>query len=164
MHLEGAHVEGPNLALRAAGLGAIAGLRSMAAPAALSRAAAAGRIGGLSDTPFAVLGSSKVSTLLTFFEAGELIGDKLPMTPSRTSAPPLLGRAASGAVAGAALFVSSERRAATGGVLGAASAVAAAYVGERLRTRIGQLTGVQDPAVALIEDAIVLLGTNRLLR
>jgi len=157
-------VNDSNLALRAAGLGAIAGLRTMAAPAALSRAAVHGRIGSLRDTPFAVLGSSKVSTLLTLFEVGELIGDKLSITPSRTSPPPLLGRAASGAVAGAALFVSSGRRAAAGGVLGAASAVVAAYAGERLRSQTGERLGVPDPIVALLEDGIVLFGTSRLLR
>jgi uncharacterized membrane protein len=136
----------------------------MAAPAALSRAAAEGRLDGLGATPFAVLGSSKVSVLLTLFEVGELIGDKLPMTPSRTSPPPLLGRAASGAFVGAALFASEGRRAATGGALGAVAAVASAYAGERLRARIGQATGAPDPAVALLEDAVVLLGSHRLLR
>ena len=153
-----------NLALKAAGLGAIAGLRSMAAPAALSRAAAAGRIGSLRDTPFAALGSSKVSMLLTLFEVGELIGDKLPVTPSRTSPQPLLARAATGALAGSALFVSADRRAATGGVLGAASALVGAYAGEQLRAQIGQLTGIPDPVVALLEDAVALFGTQRLLR
>jgi uncharacterized membrane protein len=157
-------VNDSNLALRAAGLGAIAGLRSMAAPAALSRAAAAGRIGSLRDTRFAVLGSSKVSALLTLFEVGELVGDKLPMTPSRTSPPPLLGRAASGAIAGAALFVSGDRRAATGGILGAASAVAAAYAGERLRALASEKAGLPDPVAALAEDTAVLACSRRLLR
>lgn len=153
-----------NLAWRAAGLGAVAGLRSMAAPAALSRAAADGRTGSLRDTPFAVLGSSKVSRLLTLFEVGELIVDKLPVTPSRTSAPPLLGRAASGAFVGAALFASGGRRFATGGTLGASAAVAAAFAGERLRALGAQRLGGSDLALALAEDAIVLLGTHRLLR
>jgi uncharacterized membrane protein len=154
----------PEGATRALGLGAVAGFRSMAAPAALSRAAANGRLDGLGATPFAVLGSSRVSRLLTLFEFGELIVDKLPIAPSRTSPPPLLGRAASGAFAGAALFASEGRRAATGGALGAVAAVASAYAGERLRVRIGQLTGAPDPAVALLEDAVVLFGTYRLLR
>jgi uncharacterized membrane protein len=160
----GTNVSSPNLALRVAGLGAIAGLRSMAAPAAVSRAAHRGDLDGLQDTPLALLASSRTSKLLTVFEAGELIGDKLPMTPSRTSPPPLLGRAASGALVGAALFVSGGRRAVAGGVLGAASAVAGAYASERLRARLGQLTGVPDPAVALLEDAVVFLGARRLLR
>jgi uncharacterized membrane protein len=157
-------VKDSNLALRAAGLGAIAGLRSMAAPAALSRAAAAGRGGGLRDTPFAVLGSSKVSALLTLFEVGELIGDKLPMTPSRTSLPPLLGRAASGAVVGGALFTSERHRTVPGAAFGAAAAVAAAYAGERLRALASEKTGLPDPVVALAEDTVVLVGARRLLR
>ena len=153
-----------NLALRAAGLGAIAGLRSMAAPAALSRAAAAGRVGGLRDTPFAVLCSSKVSALLTVFEVGELVGDKLPVTPSRTSLPPLLGRAASGAVVGGALFTSERHRTVPGAAFGAAAAVAAAYAGERLRALASEKTGLPDPVVALAEDTVVLVGAWRLLR
>jgi uncharacterized membrane protein len=151
-------------AARALGMGAIAGLRSMAAPAALSRAARRGEVDGLQDTPFALLGSSRASKLLTLFEVGELIGDKLPMTPSRTSPPPLIGRAASGALVGAALFASEGRRAAVGGALGAVAAVVSAYAGERLRAQIGQRTGVPDPVVALLGDAVVLLGTPRLMR
>jgi uncharacterized membrane protein len=136
----------------------------MAAPAAVSRAAAAGRVGGLCDTPFAVLGSSKVSALLTLFEVGELIGDKLPMTPSRTSLPPLLGRAASGAVVGGALFTSEKHRTVPGAAFGAAAAVAAAYAGERLRALASEKTGLPDPVVALAEDTVVLVGAWRLLR
>jgi uncharacterized membrane protein len=154
----------PEGAARALGLGAVAGLRSMAAPAALSRAAAGGRLDGLGATRFALLGSSWASKLLTLFEVGELIGDKLPMTPSRTSPPPLLGRATSGALVGAALFASEGRQAATGGALGAVAAVVSAYAGEQLRARIGQLTGAPDPVVALLEDAVVLVSSYRLLR
>ena len=151
-------------ATRVLGMGAIAGLRSMAAPAALSRATRRGAVDGLQHTPFALLGSSRASKLLTLFEVGELIADKLPMTPSRTSPPPLIARATSGAIVGAALFASEGRRAAAGGALGAVAAVASAYAGESLRARIGQRTGVPDPAVALLGDEVVLLGTSRLLR
>jgi uncharacterized membrane protein len=154
----------PEGAARALGMGAVAGLRSMAAPAALSRAARRGDVNGLQDTPLALLGSSKVSKLLTLFEAGELMGDKLPTTQSRTLPSPLIGRAFSGAVVGAALFVSEGRRAAAGGAFGAAGAVAGAYAGERLRARLGQLTGAPDPVVALFEDAVAVFGAHRLLR
>jgi uncharacterized membrane protein len=147
-----------SVAARALGLGAITGLRSTAGPAALSRAVVQGEVDGLRDTPLALLGSSRVSRLLTVFEIGELVGDKLPVTPSRTSPPPLIGRAVSGALVGAALFLSEGRRAATGGVLGAASAVAGAYAGERLRVQLGQRSGLPDPVVALLEDGIALLG------
>jgi uncharacterized membrane protein len=145
-------------------MGAIAGLRSMASPAVLSRAISDGRIEGLEGTPFAALGSPGVSTILRMFEIGELIVDKLPATPSRTSPPPLLGRMVSGALVGAALFVSEDRRAAAGGALGAAAALTGAYAGERLRSQAVEKLGVPDPIVALLEDGLVLLTGSRLLR
>jgi uncharacterized membrane protein len=92
-----------------------------------------------------------------------MIVDKLPVAPSRTSPPPLLGRAAIGAFVGAALFVSGGRRALTGGVLGAVSALAGAYAGENLRLLGVERLGIPDPVVALLEDVVVLFGTARLL-
>jgi uncharacterized membrane protein len=158
-------VDDSNLVWRALGLGAIAGVRSMAAPAALSKAVERGDVGGLEQTPFAALGSPGVSRALRLFEIGEMFADKLPaLVPSRTSPLPLLGRAASGAFVGSALFVSGGRRAVTGGVLGSASALAGAYVGERLRLRIVETFGIPDPAVALLEDGVVLFGAARMLR
>ena len=118
----------------------------MAAPAALSRAVERGDVGGLEDTPFAALGSPGVSTVLRLFEIGEMFVDKLPVAPSRTSPPPLLGRAA------------------VGGALGAVSALMGAYVGERLRLLGAERLGIPDPIVALLEDGVVLFGAARLLR
>jgi uncharacterized membrane protein len=154
----------PDAVTRVLGLGAIAGFRSMAAPATLSRAVSDGRIEGLDDTPFAILGSPGVSTVLRMMEIGEFIVDKLPVTPSRTSPPLLLGRAASGGLVGAALFASENRRSLVGGALGAAAALAAAYAGERLRLRAAEKLGVPHPVVALLEDGLVVLAGSRLLR
>ncbi len=149
---------------KALGLGGIAGLRSMAAPAILSRSLAQGRLGGLEDTPFAALGSPGVSTALQALAVAEMIADKTPFIPSRTALPILLGRAASGALVGAALFASGGRRTMTGGVLGGVSAVAAAYATERLRLQIAESLGIPDFVVAFSEDALVLFGGARLLR
>jgi uncharacterized membrane protein len=158
-------MDGSYLVWRTLGLGAIAGMRSMAAPAALSRAVERGDVDGLENTPFAALGSPGVSTVLRMFEIGEMFVDKLPVVvPSRTAPPPLLGRAASGAIAGAALFSSGGRRMATGGVLGAVSALASAYAMEHLRLQMVERLGIPDLVAALSEDAIVLFGGARLLR
>ncbi len=154
----------PDTVIRALGMGAIAGLRTMAAPATLSRAVSDGRIEGLEDTPFSILGAPGVSRVLRTFEIGELIVDKLPLTPSRTSPTPLLGRMALGALVGAALFASEDRRSLVGGALGAAAALASAYAGESLRVQAAQRLGVPDPLVALLEDGLVLLAGARLLR
>jgi uncharacterized membrane protein len=147
----------------AIGLGAISGLRSLSGPAFVSRAASRDHL-DLEGTPFAFLGSPRLSKALILMELGELVGDKLPMTPSRTSLPPLLGRAVSGAVVGAAVFVSEGRRAATGAALGSSAAIIAAFAGERLRALAVEKTGFPDPVVALAGDATVLLVGLRSLR
>lgn len=148
---------------RAVGLGVVSGLRSMSGPAFVSRAAAQGRL-PLEGTRLAFLGSPRVSKLLTVLAAGELVGDKLPATPSRTALPSLLGRAASGGLVGAAIFASEGRRAATGGAAGVLAAVAGSFAGEQLREFAGQKTGIPDPLLALVEDAIVLAVGGHLLR
>jgi uncharacterized membrane protein len=150
-------------ARRALGLGAISGLRSLSGPAFVSRAASRGGL-NLDGTPLAFLGSRRLSTALLLMELGELAGDKLPVAPSRTALPPLLGRAASGGVVGAAVFVSEGRRATTGAALGASAAIAAAVAGERLRALAVEKSGLPGPVVALAEDAIVLLVGFRTLR
>ena len=148
---------------RALGLGAISGLRSLSGPAFVSRAASRGDL-DLDSTVFAFLGSPRISKALVLMELGELVGDKLPATPSRTSPLPLLGRAASGALVGAAVFVSEGRRSSIGAALGSTAAIAAGFAGERLRALTVEKTGLPDPVVAFAEDATVLLVGLRSLR
>ena len=145
---------------RALALGAISGLRSASGPAFVSRAASRGYM-DLSGTPLAFLGSPLLSKALVVAALGEFVGDKLPSTPSRTALPTLLVRAASGGVVGAAAFVSADRRAAMGVLLGSSAAVAAAFAGERLRALVGREAGLPDPVVAVAEDTVVLLVGSR---
>ena len=147
-------------ARKALGLGTISGLRSTSGPAFVSRAASRGGL-DLGGTRLALLGSPRLSKTLLVMALGEFVGDKLPMAPSRTALPPLLGRAAFGGLAGAALFVAEGRRAVAGAALGAPTAVAAAFAGEGLRALVGQKTGLPDPLVALAEDSVVLLVGSR---
>ena len=156
---------GSELALfETVGLAAITGLRSMAGPALLSRAMRRGDVGWLQGTPFAALGSPKVSALLRLLMVGEMIADKTPFIPARTSAPALTGRALFGALVGAALFAAAGRRPAVGAMLGVPPAVAAAYAGEKLRVRGPEKLGVPDLVLAFVEDGIVLFGGAYLLR
>jgi len=128
----------------------------MSGPAFVGRAASRGDL-NLDGTSLAPLGSPRLSKALLLLELGELLGDKLPVTPSRTALLPLLGRAASGGLVGAALFVSGGRRANTGILLGSSAAIAAAFAGEWLRTLAVEKIGLPDLIVALAEDALVLL-------
>ena len=148
---------------KALGLGAISGLRSASGPAFVSQAANRGVL-ELDGTRLAFLGSPRVSKALLLMALGEFVGDKLPMAPGRTTLPPLLVRAASGGLVGAALFVAEGRRAVTGAALGAPTSVAAAFAGEGLRVFVGRKTGVPNLFVALAEDAVVVLVGSSSLR
>jgi len=145
-------------------LAAIAGLRSMAAPALLSRAIQRGDIGELQYTPFAALGFPKVSVVLQLMMIGEMVADKTPFVPARTSYLALAGRALSGALVGAALFAAQKRRLAPGTVLGALSALPTAYAGEKLRVKGTEKLGVPGQLLGLLEDGVVLSLGTRLLR
>jgi uncharacterized membrane protein len=99
---------------RALGLGVVAGLRSMLAPALLSRAASRGELGSIEETPFAVLASPRATQILALLAIGEAIADKTPVVPSRASTPVLLQRAVNGAVVGGALSRQGFRQATAG--------------------------------------------------
>lgn len=141
---------------KALALGAISGVRSLSGPVFVSRAAGRGDL-NLAGTPLAFLGSRLLSRALVVMELGELVVDKLPIAPSRTALPPLLGRAASGGLVGAAVFLSDGRRATTGAALGSTAAMAGAYAGEQLRALVAQKSGLSGTGVALAEDVAVLL-------
>jgi uncharacterized membrane protein len=141
-------------------LGAISGLRSASGPAFVGRAANRGDM-VLDGTPLAFFGSPRLSKALTLAQLGELIGDKLPRTPSRTAWPPALGRAVSGGLVGAAVFLSEGRHATTGAIVGSSAAFAAAFAGENLRALVVERMGLPDPVVAIAEDAVVLLLGSR---
>ena len=145
------------------GLGVVAGMRSMSAPALLSRAMRQGRVENLADTRFAPLLSSKVFSVFYLLAAGEMVADKSAGIPSRISPPALLGRAASGALVGAALFVSGEHRGISGAAVGTLATIAAAYASYYARSGAGEALGVPDQMLGHLEDGIVLFGGLRLL-
>ena len=84
----------PPLAL-AAGLGVVAGLRALSAPALLSRRLARPPVRWRAD-PTRLLASERTARVLGILAVGELVGDKLPFIPARTEPLPLLGRARAG--------------------------------------------------------------------
>ena len=147
---------------RVAGLGAVAGLRSMLPFALL--AAAANRVDGFADGPFATDAAPPVGLLrsrwallgLGLAAAGELVGDKLPFTPDRIAPGPLGGRLVLGALAGAALYQEARRPPLTGAALGAVAAGGGAAAGFFARRGLGRVTGIPDPVLALLEDALAI--------
>jgi len=143
------------LALSAA-IGALAGLRTFAAPAVLSQAAKR-RYGSRRRNRLKSFATSRLANSLTSMAASELVYDKLSSTPSRLDAVPLAARLVSGALCGAAVCFSAGEPIGKGAVLGGIGAIAGAYAGYHLRQRLDE--NLPDVAVALIEDAIAIGGS-----
>lgn len=141
----------------AAGIGVIAGLRSMTAPALVAVAINQRRllppVGKLR-----FLRGNKAPVLLGAMAVAELIVDKLPGIPARTSPPALIVRIATGAFAAAVLNSSRERSVLAGAIAGGLGAVAGSFAGLRARKRIVEKTRAKDTVVAVIEDAITIGG------
>lgn len=139
--------------LKAIGLGLIAGMRTMMAPAAagwgLARHPTESRAVGL-------VSSSTVTKVLMVMAAGELIVDKLPWTPDRIALPSLAGRVISGAVCGAFGSNASRNDAVIGGFAGGLSAVGSAYASFHIRQRLSR--EFPDLTVAIAEDALAVTG------
>ena len=141
---------------QAVGMGAVAGMRTMSAPALLShRLSTEASKDGLENNPLA---SPNTAAIFRVLAAGEIIADKLPFMPARTSPPSLLARAGSGALVGATLFAARKEPPALGAVIGAAAAVASAFAMLYLRRNAGRKLNVPDPVVALAEDALAIGG------
>src|SRR5256885_2940287 len=87
-------------------IGAVAGLRSLTAPAVVAWAAQWNWI-NLQNSSISFLGSLRAAFILTALALAELIADKLPFTPARTKPGGLLVRAMTGAFCGAALCVTA---------------------------------------------------------
>jgi uncharacterized membrane protein len=142
----------PALAL---GIGAVAGLRTLTAPAVLAWAAKRRWI-RLGNSPFATIISARASKRITDFAVSELIADKLPFTPSRLKPGPLAARIVSGAVCGATICGVVKQPLKEGAVLGGLGAVAAAFAGYHMRRKLSH--NLPELGVALLEDALAIGG------
>lgn len=137
-------------------IGVVGGLRSMTAPAVVSWAARLGWL-HLENTPLSFMGSPFAPYLFSVLAIGELIADKLPKTPSRKAAAGFSARVAVGALCGAA--IGSLRGVLAGGLIaGVLGAVAGTLGGYEARKRLVQATGGNDLPIALLEDAVAILG------
>jgi uncharacterized membrane protein len=145
----------------AAGFGVLAGMRSMTAPAFLTRELSRKPTRALKRA-LPGLTSKKVSQRLGLLALGELVGDKNPKAPPRTAFPVLSGRILSGAITAAA--VSRKRKGARIGfaVVGAAAAVASSYFFVGFRRLLTQRLRVPNVAAGLIEDSLALALGSRL--
>lgn len=138
-------------------IGLICGLRSLTGPAVVSWAAHLKWI-DLQNSWLAFLGSTLPVFITSAAAAGEIVVDKLPMTPSRTEAMGLIARFVLGGLSGAALCAASNQSAALGAVLGGVGGLVGAFAGYQARTRLVKALNVPDIVIALIEDAVAIGG------
>lgn len=124
---------------RSFGIGAVAGLRSMTAPAATL---------GAIDSHWT--GAARIAA------AGELVVDKLPIAPPRLMPAALAVRVISGALCGRALAKRRDASLALGTLAGALGALAASYGGYYARRYVTTQKRVPDFPIALVEDALAI--------
>jgi uncharacterized membrane protein len=96
--------------------------------------------------------------IFTGLAIGELVADKLPKTPNRIAAGPLLGRLVLGGLVGSIAATAMNGPGLEGVLLGVIGAALGAFAGFMIRRKIVELLGCPDCLVALGEDAITILG------
>ncbi len=96
--------------------------------------------------------------IATLLAIGELVMDKLPSTPNRTTPGPLVGRLVMGAVCGAAIGVTTGQSIVLTVVLGAIGALIGTFGGYQVRHRLVAGLKVKDLVVALVEDVVAIGG------
>ena len=137
------------------GIGVVAGLRALTAPAAVSWAAYLGWL-NLHDSPVAFMASIWVVAIFSLLALFEFVGDLLPKTPRRTAPAPLIARILMGGLCGACLSISANQSAAIGAVLGAIGGVIGAFAGYEVRRRLVTGWNIKDIFIALPEDLIAI--------
>jgi uncharacterized membrane protein len=140
----------------ALGIGIVAGLRSLTAPALVSWAAHLGWL-HLDGSPVAFMGSVAAVVIFSLLALVEFVGDVLPTTPSRTALVPLVARILMGGLSGACLCVSAGESLPLGAVLGGIGGVIGAFGGYQVRMRLVRGLGVKDVFIAVSEDLFAIV-------
>jgi uncharacterized membrane protein len=141
--------------LLAIGIGIVAGLRSLLAPAIVAWAAHFDLL-NLNASPLTFMGSRTAVAIFSVFAIGELVADKLPKTPKRTAFAPLLARILLGGLSGACLFAATGKSLVAGALLGATGGVIGAFVGYEIRRRVVNNLHIKDIFVAVCEDLVAI--------
>lgn len=139
----------------AVGIGIVAGLRALTAPAAVSWAAHLGWL-NLQGTVLSFMGSTIAAAIFTIAALAEYITDQLPKTPARTVPPQLITRLVTGGLSGACICASGGQSLLVGAILGAMGVLIGTFGGYQLRTRLVSGLKVKDIFVAIPEDLVAI--------
>ena len=135
------------------GIGIVAGLRSLTAPAVVAWAAHLNWL-NLLGSPLAFMASTAAAVIFSVLALGELIADKLPMTGKRTAPAPLVAHIITGGLCGACLCAAAGRALPAGTLLGGIGGVAGAFIGYSIRRRLN--LHIKDLVVAVCEDVVAV--------
>jgi uncharacterized membrane protein len=139
----------------ATGIGIVAGLRSLTAPAVVAWAAHLGWL-NLHGSPLAFMGSTIAVAVFSLFAIGELVADKLPKAPKRTALAPLLARILTGGLCGVSLCAAAGKSLLAGALLGGTGGVIGAFVGYETRRCLVNKLLMKDLFVAICEDLVAI--------
>lgn len=142
--------------LETLGIGLVAGLRSLTAPAAVSWAAWLTGL-DLQGSPLAFMASKLAVVIFTLAALAEYVADLLPRTPNRTRPGPLIGRLVLGGLSGACLAVAGRHPMLVGAILGAIGALIGTFGGYEIRSRLVRGLRVRDAFVAVPEDLVAVV-------
>lgn len=132
-------------------LGLVTGMRTMTSLAVLCWFAYGGALPVQGTWAFwtAKLGTAVLFTVLAI---GELVGDKLPKTPNRTSPGPLIARLLVGVLVSAIVAVALDASGVEAAILCCGGVLVGAFGGYLIRREVVIAQGLKDWPVALVED------------
>jgi uncharacterized membrane protein len=145
----------PLICLLILGIGFVAGLRSMTAPAAVSWGAHLGRL-ALKGSALGFLSSPVAVGILTLVALAELVADQLPTTPNRTAPVPFGARIVMGGFSGVAIALAAEQPWLVGIALGVVGAVMGTFGGFYARMAATKALNGPPFIVAALEDLIAI--------
>ena len=137
-------------------IGVVAGLRSLTAPAVVAWAGFLGWI-NLQHTWASWMANIITVVILSVLAVGELVNDKLPKTPARTAPPIFAARIITGGFSGAVIGAAWHWTFTSLGA-GVIGAVLGTLGGYHARKALVAIRNGQDLPIALLEDAVAILG------
>ena len=137
-------------------IGVVAGLRSLTAPAVVAWAGFLGWI-NLQHTWASWMANIITVVILSVLAVGELVNDKLPKTPARTAPPIFAARLITGGFSGAVIGAAWHWTFTSLGA-GVIGAVLGTLGGYHARKALVAVRNGHDLPIALLEDAVAILG------
>lgn len=135
------------------GIGIVAGLRSMTAPAIVSCAGYVSWL-GVGAGPFWFIASLPVVVILTVWALFEIVIDKTSKIGNRTGLVGLIFRIVTSSLSGAVISTAASTGPALGVIMGLAGGMIGTYGGYHLRRACVRRTSFGDLPVAIAEDLI----------